>query len=89
MRLRKIKQEVNVMLSLDKTTENTLYRVVSIDLPEGIRKRLAELGLIKGTLVSKVLVAPSGDPSAYFIRGAQIALRSDFAAAITVERVTS
>ncbi len=77
------------MLSLDKTTENTLYRVVGIALSDGIGKRLAELGLIKGTVVSKVLVAPSGNPSAYLIRGAQIAIRNEHARAITVERVTS
>ncbi len=77
------------MLSLDKIAENTLYRVVSIALPEGLGKRLSELGLIKGTVVSKSLVAPSGNPSAYLIRGAQIAIRNEYAKAITVERVTS
>ena len=65
------------MLSLDKTTENKLYRVTCI-----------MLGLIEGTVVSRVLTAPSGDPSAYLIRGAKIAIRNVSAGKITVTQVT-
>lgn len=42
-----------------------------------IRRRLLDIGLIEGTKVSCVLKSPSGDPIAYQIRGAVIALRND------------
>lgn len=40
-----------------------------------INKRLFDLGLTENTTVRCVLKGPSGDPSAYLIRGAVIALR--------------
>lgn len=41
------------------------------------RRRLLDLGVVPGTLVEPVLVATAGDPTAYRIRGALIALRRD------------
>ena len=76
------------MLSLDKTTENKLYRVTCIMLDGEIKERRSRLGLIEGTVVSRVLTAPSGDPSAYLIRGAKIAIRNVSAGKITVTQVT-
>lgn len=50
------------------------------------RRRLLDLGLLPGTLVTAELRSPSGDPTAYRIRGATIALRAEQAKQI---RVTS
>jgi ferrous iron transport protein A len=50
-----------------------------------IRKRMLDLGLVPGTLVCALLKSPSGDPVAYRIRGAVIALRSEEASKIIVE----
>ena len=74
------------MLSLDKTSENSAYKVIDVSLPESMRTRLAELGLIRGTVIFRTLTAPSGSPIAYLIRGAQIAIRSEHASRITVEK---
>lgn len=41
-----------------------------------IRRRLLDLGLIKNTEVKCVEISPQGDPKAFLIRGAVIALRS-------------
>lgn len=41
----------------------------------GMGRRLLDLGLTEGTWVTCVQKAPSGDPSAYLIRGAVVALR--------------
>lgn len=38
-------------------------------------RRLAELGLLPGTRIACELVSPAGDPAAYRVRGALIALR--------------
>ena len=50
------------------------------------RRRLLDLGLVPGTRVTSELRGPSGDPTAYRIRGALIALRRDQAHHIFVHR---
>lgn len=50
-----------------------------------IRRRLLDIGLIKDTVVESLQKSPSGDPVAYLIRGAVIALRSEISSEILVE----
>ena len=60
-------------------------KVISL-ASEGItRRRLLDLGLITDTIVEALQKSPSGDPTAYHIRGAVIALRSEEAGKIMVE----
>lgn len=49
------------------------------------RRRLLDLGLLPGTLVQAELTSPGGDPTAYRIRDALIALRSEQADLIRIE----
>ena len=42
-----------------------------------IRRRLQDIGLIKGTVVECIQKSPLGDPTAFLIRGAVIALRRE------------
>ena len=60
-------------------------RVSEISESCTIRRRLRDLGLIRGTIVECVMTGPLGDPAAYIIRGAVIALREDDAKFIIVE----
>lgn len=47
-------------------------------LPQSdISRRLLDIGLTKGTLVECVALSPQGDPKAFLIRGAVIALRRE------------
>ncbi|NMB33970.1 MAG: ferrous iron transport protein A [Clostridium sp.] len=50
-----------------------------------LRRRMLDLGLISNTMVEALQKSPSGDPTAYHIRGAVIALRSEEASKILVE----
>lgn len=50
-----------------------------------VRRRMLDLGLISDTEVEALQKSPSGDPTAYHIRGAVIALRSEEASKILVE----
>lgn len=52
-----------------------------------MRRRLQDIGLIQGTRVECVSRSPLGDPAAYLIRGAVIALRGSDAAQVGVDRV--
>ena len=49
-----------------------------------IRRRMLDLGLITDTVIEALQRSPSGDPIAYHIRGAVIALRSEEASKIMV-----
>ena len=42
-----------------------------------MRRRLQDIGLIEGTKVECIQKSPSGDPIAFLIRGAVIALRRE------------
>ena len=50
------------------------------------RRRLLDLGVVRGTRITPELVSATGDPVAYLIRGALIALRRQQASWIRVER---
>ena len=54
---------------------------------DDMRRRLQDIGLIKGTVVECVGKSPLGDPCAYFIRGAVIALRSEDSGRVMVCRL--
>ena len=58
--------------------------VECLEAKPGIRRRLRDLGLIEGTWVECVLKSPGGNPMAYFIRGAVIAIRNEDAGSILV-----
>jgi ferrous iron transport protein A len=50
------------------------------------RRRLMELGLIPGTAITVVNIAPLGDPLELSVRGCRLSIRSHEAAMILVER---
>ena len=52
--------------------------------PQGEQLRLMELGFIPGRTVSALQAAPWGDPVAYAVCGAVIALRRDDASRILI-----
>ncbi len=49
-----------------------------------VRRRMHDLGVIDGTEIEPLYKSPSGNPIAYRIRGAVIALRSDISGRIIV-----
>lgn len=57
-------------------------QVIRIEAEDGMRRRLMDIGLVEGTRVTCIQRAPSGDPVAYGIRGAVIALRRADAAGV-------
>ena len=56
---------------------NTVGIVNNLDCNGNIRRRLLDLGLVKGTKITPVFKSPSGDPTAYEIRKTLIALRKE------------
>ncbi|WP_053956444.1 FeoA family protein [Inediibacterium massiliense] len=58
--------------------------LLSTGLP---RRRMLDLGLVPGTIVEVLRKSPLGDPVAYSIRGATIALRKEEALQILVKPI--
>jgi len=52
---------------------------------ENIQRRLLDIGLIEDTEVECLGRSPGGDPSAYMIRGAVIAIRSQDCCGIQID----
>ena len=69
---------------LSELSEDEKCIVKSIDSDPDIRRRLQDMGLIPGTCVQCVFKSPYGDPTAYLIRGALVALREEDADNIIV-----
>ncbi len=63
----------------------TYGRVVRLDTEGYLRRRFMDIGLVEGTLVECLRESPAGDPKAYLIRGAVIAIRKEDAATVFVE----
>lgn len=63
--------------TLDKLAPGQRALVESLETQGLTRRRLLDLGLVPGTVVEFVQKSPLGDPTAYRIRGAVIALRSE------------
>jgi len=62
-------------------------RITAIHNQGAERRRIYDLGLTPGTLVQVESRSPLGDPTAYRVRDALIALRSEQARQIAVVRV--
>lgn len=76
------------MLKCGKLSElrqgNYAY-VTDICSDDCMRRRLQDLGLIKGTRVTCVKKSPLGDPIAFLIRGAVIALRYEDSSCVQIQ----
>jgi len=68
--------------SLDEGEHAT---VAGLSLNGKMGRRLRDLGLVEGTNVRCLQKSPLGDPVAFLIRGAVIALRSEDSSRVLVE----
>lgn len=71
--------------TLDKLTIGSFGTVNALGAEGRLRRRFQDLGLISGTSVEALRKSPSGDPMAYQIRGAVIAIRAQDASKIFIE----
>lgn len=73
--------------NLTHLKEGESARVASLLNTGSIKRRLQDLGLVEGTQVHCIQKSPYGDPVAYGIRGAVIALRTEDAQGILVSQI--
>jgi ferrous iron transport protein A len=73
------------LIPLHQLPIGSAARVRELIVEGNIRRRMLDLGLVYDTQVEAMQRSPSGDPTAYQIRGAVIALRSEEASKILVQ----
>jgi len=71
-------------MTLDQLRPDAVATVVGLTNAGVERRRMLDLGILPGTRVEVVMQSPLGDPVAYRIRGATVALRRDQARQIRV-----
>jgi len=76
-----------MLLSEIKTGQ--VVQVVRISGQSSFRRRLMELGLVPGTRVELVRVAPLGDPVELLVRGASLSIRKAEAGVIEVAHAST
>ena len=70
-----------------KTGETGRVIQISREIHGQNRRRLLDLGIVPGSLIKKEMESASGNPSAYRIKGASIALRKEQAQLIHIESI--
>lgn len=79
---------INMNISLYDIKPGEKAYVSKLRSNDGIRRRLLDIGLAENTLVECVGKSPMNDPSAYLIRGAVIALRSEDSKNILINKIS-
>lgn len=74
---------------LSKLASGCASRVAEVCGPDGMRRRLEDIGFTRGAAVRCLFEAPSGEPRAYSVRGAVIALRQADAELVRVIKESS
>ena len=65
------------IINLSQLPLNKNGKIEKINCDESIKRRLLDLGLVKGTNIVPILISPSGDPRAFSVRGSIIAIRKE------------
>ena len=72
-------------MTLKDITPGNAAKIVRINGAGPVKRRIMDMGLTKGTEVTVRKVAPLGDPIELTVRGYELSIRKDEAAAIDVE----
>lgn len=64
-------------MNLQEAGISSTVKVIGIKAEGELRRRFFDLGIIEGTNIKVLYRGPFGDPRAYLIRGAVIAIREE------------
>lgn len=84
---RRIDKMMNDAHALSSLEVGKCGRVVKLESSGCMRRRMLDLGIIVGTEIQALYSSPWGDPTAYLIRGAVIAFRTEEASKILIEMI--
>ncbi len=77
---------MNDHIYMNELTPSQEGIVIKIHARDEILRRFFDLGLVEGTKIKCIGTSPFGDPSAYLIRGAVIAIRADDCQGIIIKK---
>ncbi|MDQ5984174.1 MAG: ferrous iron transport protein A [Eubacteriales bacterium SKADARSKE-1] len=77
----------NRSLPLDKLCLDQEGKVSRLLFKGNKRRQMMDLGIVEGTKLKVALKSHSGNPMAYLIRGAVIALRNEDACKILIKKI--
>jgi len=75
------------LLSMDQIPIHSNGRIVNINMDQGLRKKLTDMGLVRGTEFTVEGQAPLGDPIKIYLRGYNLTIRRSDAKNIIVEKL--
>ena len=73
---------------LSETEPETEVFVKRVTGDKNLRKRIADMGIVKGTRIKVVRKAPLGDPVEFELKGYSLSLRKNEAENVYVEEVS-
>lgn len=73
------------MTTLDQLKPGQEGTIVRVGSTGPIRRRIVDMGVVRGTPVKVIKIAPLGDPIEVKVKGYSLSLRKEEAAAISVE----
>lgn len=73
------------LMPLSKLPIGACAKVKKLNMKGSNRRRMLDLGITMNTIIEALQKSPSGDPTAYQIRGAVIALRTEETSDIIVK----
>lgn len=79
------REAAKTVSTLDRLKPGKKASIVKVGSAGAIRRRMADMGMVRGTTVEVVKVAPLGDPIEVKVKGYNLSLRKGEAAAITIE----
>ena len=71
-------------MTLNEVKPGGSVKIVRINGAGAVKRRIMDMGLTKGTEVAVRKIAPLGDPIELTVRGYELSIRKDEAAAIEV-----
>ena len=72
-------------MTLKEVAVGGAVKIVRINGAGPVKRRIMDMGLTKGTEIAVRKIAPLGDPIELTVRGYELSIRKDEAAAIEVE----
>jgi Fe2+ transport system protein FeoA len=73
------------MSNLYKTKRGKKVKVIDIECSDFVRRKIMDMGIVKGTILQVISIAPFGDPINLLVRGYHLTLRKKEAEKIIVE----
>jgi ferrous iron transport protein A len=88
-RCRKWCPAVASIVTLDQLSRGQSGRILRVGGRPAARRRLLELGVVRGETITLLRSAPLGDPLEYVVKGYHLSLRQREASTITVEALAA